>query len=107
MILVTLRVTVPAQKRREILQILRSVVGPTRVAAGCVSCCLYQDAEDESVLGLVEEWRTEADLRRHLRPERYRKILAVMESAIEPPEIKLNTISHVAGLEAIEAARAG
>jgi quinol monooxygenase YgiN len=106
MIVVTLRVTVPARKRREILQTLRSVAGPTRVAAGCLSCHLYQDAEDENALGLVEEWRTEADLLRHLRSDQYRKVLAVMECAVELPEIKFNSVSHVAGLEAIEAARA-
>ena len=104
--LVTLRVTVPAQKLREILQTLRVLVGPTRVAPGCVSCRLYQDGEDENVLSLMEEWRTEADLQRHLRSEQYRKILAIMETAVEPPEIKINTVSHIAGIEAIVAARA-
>ncbi len=106
MILVTLRLTIPPHKRREIKKTLRSIVGPTRVEPGCASCRSYQDEEAENVLSLVEEWTTEADFRRHLRSDQYRKILAIIESAVEPPEIKINTVSHVAGIEVIEEARA-
>jgi quinol monooxygenase YgiN len=67
---------------------------------------MYQDDEDENTLSLVEEWTTEADLQRHLRSDKYRKVLAVMESAFEAPELRINTVSHVAGFEVIEAARA-
>ncbi len=107
MILVTLRITIPAHKRREIQQTLRSMMGPTRVEPGCVSCRLSQDEEDKNVLNLVEEWTTEEELRRHLRSDQYRKILAIIECAVEPPEIKFSTVTHVAGIEAIEEARAG
>ncbi len=106
MILATLRVSVRPEKQRETLQTLRSIVGPTRVEPGCMRCHVYQDGEDENVLTLVEEWRTEADFQRRLCSKDYRKVLAIMEGAVEAPEFKINTVSHVAGIEAIEAARA-
>ena len=106
MILATLRVTVRPEKQRETLQTLRSIVGPTRVEPGCMSCHVYQDGEDENALTLVEQWRTQADFQRRLCSKEYRKVLAVMESSVEAPEIRINTVSHIAGLEAIEAARA-
>ncbi len=106
MILATLRMTVRPEKHRETLQTLRSIVGPTRVEPGCMRCHVYQDGEDENVLTLVEEWRTEADFQRRLCSNEYRRVLAVMESAVEAPEVRIDTVSHSAGLEAIEAARA-
>lgn len=105
MILVTLRIVLAPAARAEVLQTLRSVAGPTRVKAGCVGCWLYRDTENENAVTLVEEWRTWADLERHLGSDDYRKILAVMDSAVEPPGLRFHTIAHSDGFEAVEKAR--
>ena len=107
MIVATLRVVVPARKRGEIHHALLSVLGPTEVQAGCMSCHLYQEAERPNAFTLVQEWATQTDLDRYIRSDLYQKVLAVMESASERPELRFDTVTHTAGIEAVQAARAG
>jgi quinol monooxygenase YgiN len=38
-----------------------------------------------------ELWMSDEDVQRHLRSERYRKVLLVVEMAAEPPEIRFDT----------------
>jgi len=55
---------------------------------------------------MVEEiWRSEEDLKHHLRSEEYRNVLMVMEMALKHPEVRFNTISTSTGIETIEKAR--
>lgn len=101
MILVTLRVVTSAERRTEIWRTLRSLLGRTQAEAGCAGCSLYRDMEDENALLLVEEWNTRADLERHIQSKRYRTVLAVMEAAKEPPELKIHSVVSTAGMEAL------
>jgi quinol monooxygenase YgiN len=105
MIMSTLRIVVRPAKRDEILRTVNSLLGPTRVQPGCISSQFYTDVEDPNVLILSEEWKSQADLDRHLRSDQYRKILAVMDMSDSPPDIKFSTISDVKGMDAIRAAR--
>jgi quinol monooxygenase YgiN len=54
---------------------------------------------------LEEVWESQGHLDRHLRSNDYRNVLLVTEMAIEPPEIKFQTITHSAGAEIVENAR--
>jgi quinol monooxygenase YgiN len=99
MIHASLRIAPAPQKREEVLRILRSLLGPTRVAPGCVSCGFYQDAENENVLCYMEQWETEQDLQRHVQSDDYRKVLALMDLSCEPPEVKFHKISETFGIE--------
>lgn len=105
MIIATLRIVVPPEKRDAVLQTLRSLLGPTQVQPGCISCQVHQDIENENALTLVEEWESQAELDRHIRSEEYRKVLAVMDMSSKPPEIKFNTVSSTAGMETVVAGR--
>jgi hypothetical protein len=58
-----------------------------------------------NVLMLREMRSSDDDLKRHVRSGDYRNVLLVTEMAIEPPEIKFQTVSHSAGIEIIEKAR--
>lgn len=99
MIHASLRVVPAAEKRKEVLRILRSLLGPTRVEPGCVSCRFYQDAEDEDALCYVEEWETEQDLQRHVQSDDYRKVLALMDLSGQPPEVRFYMVSKTFGIE--------
>ncbi len=105
MILLTLRLVVPTTKRGEVLHALRATLRWTEGEPGCLSCRLYRDAEDENAFSLVQEWASQADLDRHLRSPQYRKVLAVMETASQPPELKINAVANTRGMEVIAAAR--
>jgi quinol monooxygenase YgiN len=98
-------VVVPASKQLEVLQALRSLRGPTEAHSGCRGCRVYRDADDENTFVLLQEWATQAALDRYIRSDLYRTILAVMETASEPPEIRFDTLAHTAGVEIVVAAR--
>jgi len=103
MILLTLRIVAPAERRHELVRVLRSHVEPTRAEPGCLSCRLYRDIQDENALSLIEEWDARADLERHVRSPRYRQILAVMDAAAEPPDFTIKSIAQTMGMEEIQA----
>lgn len=105
MIIAVLRIVVPATKREEVLRTLRSLRGPTEAYPGCGTCRAYQDAEDENALLLLQEWSTNVSLARYLRSDVYRTILAVMESASEPPELRFDAVVATAGVELLKVVR--
>ena len=105
MIIATLRMSVPPEKKDDILRTLRIVTGPTRAQLSCISCIIYQDVEDENVVSFVQEWESWEALDEYIRSDIYRKILAVMELANQPPEIKFITAVKTEGLELIEEVR--
>ncbi len=105
MILSTLRMTIPPKKRGEALRILRSVAEQSRVHSGCLGCHIYEDVQEDNVLMFQEIWQSEEDLAQHLRSEKYRSLLLVLEMAFKQPEIRFDTISSSAGIETIEKAR--
>jgi quinol monooxygenase YgiN len=105
MILSTLRMAVPPQRRGEVLKTIKSMKWETRIQPGCLSSRLYRDEDEESVFMLEEVWSNQDQLDRYLRSEEYRRMLLVMEMAGEPPEIKFQTISSQAGIEVVERAR--
>ena len=107
MITVTLRMKVSHKQRNDFLKSARLILGPTKIKPGCISCRLYQDLDEPDAVFLVEEWESRENLDRHFKSEQYRIILSLMEASDQFPEIKINTISKMEALEAIEAVRRG
>ena len=105
MVIATLRMSVPVENQDDVLKTLRMVMGPTRAQLRCISCQLYQDVEDKNLVYLIQEWESQEALDDHIRSDHYRKVLAVMELASEPPEIRFITATHTAGMELIERLR--
>ena len=103
--IVTLRLQVPPDQRKKILDAARLFVGPTQVQPGCISCRFYQDMNEPNAIFFVEEWKSRKTLEEHLKSNQYRIILSLMELSNEVPEFKLNTVSNIEGLEAIENVR--
>ncbi len=103
----SVRIVCPPGKRNEMSDTLCSMLEPTRVEHGCVSCRFYRDAQRPNVFTLVEEWLTPDDLQRHLRSDQYRKLLALIDLSTEKPEIKFSAITKTSGIEYLVAARSG
>jgi len=101
----TIRMHIPLKKQSEALEILRSMTEQIQFESGCISCRLYRGVDDESVIMIEELWMSDADVQRHLRSDKYRKVLLVVEMAAEPPDIRFDTIAHSSGVETIEKAR--
>ena len=89
----------------EILHALRSVLATTEVQPDCRRCRLYRDAQHDRAFLLVQEWMSQTALDRYRRSDVYRTVLAVLETASEPPEINFDTLAQRAGVEVVEIAR--
>ena len=105
MIISTVRMKIPPQKRGEALKILRQMAEQCRDDLGCLSCHIYEDLQEKNVLKLEGVWRTDEKLDLHIRSGEYRNLLLVMEMALKQPEIRFDTIAHSTGIETIEKAR--
>jgi quinol monooxygenase YgiN len=106
MIETLIKMTVPAEKRKEVLQTIKAILGPIRLERGCISCNCYVDVEDERVFLFEEEWKTSEDLESHLRSDHFGVLNGAMMLLRAKPDIRFNTIASTTGLEAIKAARA-
>ncbi len=100
--LVTLRMTVRPESRRDLLETMRGMLEPVRVERGCLSYRLYEDIEDRNIFVLVEEWKTRQDLESHIRTNKERRLLSLMDLLSEQPELQFNTVSETEGMDLIE-----
>jgi quinol monooxygenase YgiN len=103
----TLRMQIAAKNRQEARLILGSMIEQTKLEEGCVSCRLYQDVLSKGVFMLEEIWASEQVLRRHLRSEKFRTVLLVIEMATEAPEIRFDRVLQSTGISTIQKARSG
>ena len=105
MITSTIRITAPENTDGEIVRVLRSLIEPTRVHAGCISCGLYKDLHDPSVIIWLEEWTTQDDLEHHIRSPQYNKILAAFDMSSTQPDMRFDTVVETQGMQLIAEAR--
>jgi quinol monooxygenase YgiN len=89
----------------EMLKALQSLLLPLQAAPGFVSGRLYRRADDPDIICYVEEWGTQKDLDRQIRSSHYTSLLALMEKGAKQPELRLNWVTEVRGLEYLEAVR--
>ncbi len=101
----TMRITTCENPDGEIVRVLRSLIEPTRVETGCLSCGLYKDLHDPSIIVWVEEWNTQNDLERHVRSPQYKKILAAFDMSNAQPDMRFNTVVETKGMQLIAEAR--
>lgn len=91
----------------EASEILCAIVERTRVTPGCLGCDVYRDLLDPGTLLFEGWWKTHGDLDRHLRSDAYRRVILVMEMAIEYPSIRFSEITKTTGIETIKNSRFG
>lgn len=106
MVQASIRISVPLEKLKEVLQTFKAILGPIRSEPGCVSCRCYIDAEAENNICFLEEWQGDADLEAHLRSDHFGVLIGAIDLFVEDPEVRFQTIASTAGAEAIKAARA-
>ncbi|MCG6922440.1 MAG: antibiotic biosynthesis monooxygenase [Acidobacteria bacterium] len=105
MITSTLRMVFTGPARDEALQVLRTLWGPVRSHPGCLATRLMRDDQDERVLTWVEHWQTREDHERHVRSDTFRRLLAVMDLAAEPPLLEVDEVERRQGFESVEQLR--
>ena len=97
-------VVVP-ERREDLRRAFSSLLGPTCVEPGCISCHLYQEVGNLDRFCLETRWKTDQELIRHLRSEHYRNVLILLEASSEPPLIEFHAVLETQGLELIRAVR--
>ena len=105
MIIATISLTVPSEKRIDVVQTLRSMVEPTRAFPGCIECRLLGDINNDDSLVFMQKWNSNEDLKRFIRSSEFVKTLVVLDLALEKPDISFFKLSSVKGLEYVEALR--
>ena len=106
MIIAFLKILPLNEKYQEALDILHAVKGPVMSEPGCLSWCIYEEFGDERNLLVVEQWKSLADLERHIRSSGYSRILEAMELSFTIPEIYFYGIGDETwGFELVERLR--
>jgi quinol monooxygenase YgiN len=105
MIVGTLRILPPPDRRAEVMEILRSVQGRVLAQPGCAARHIYEEHDPEQAVVLVEMWESQAALETHIRSEAYRRVLGAIELSGGPPEVRFDHVSATEGMELIERSR--
>jgi quinol monooxygenase YgiN len=101
LIVFSMKIVAPDEKRAEILRTLGSLLGPTRAAAGCVQARLYADLDRRKTLFLVEEWDSREQFERNLDTAKLNTIVAAIELSSEAPVVHVDTVEREAGVDTL------
>jgi quinol monooxygenase YgiN len=97
----SLRLLAPPEKHAALLRSLSTMLGPTRVAPGCLGARLFTDVDNTRSLVLVEEWESRELFRKHLNTERLNVLFAAIDLSREPPTIRVDSVAREEGIAAL------
>jgi len=106
MIVSLVKITPAPAKKREVLELINYIVGPTRVNPECLDCSIYEGEADGSIL-FIEKWQSRESLNIHIRSNSYMSILTAMELSTLPPVISVSESMESDGMELIKKLRFG
>ena len=101
MIVFSMQIVAPDEKRTEILRTLGSLLGPTRAAAGCMQVRLYADLDKRKTLFLVEEWESREQFERNLDTTKLNTIVAAIELSSEAPVVHVDSVEREEGVDTL------
>jgi quinol monooxygenase YgiN len=105
MIISTLRILPAPKQRPEAIEILLSVLGPTEIQPGCLSCCVYEEKGPDHAVAFCAHWETEEALHEHICSDFYRRLLVACELSNRPPEVCFHHVSATQGMDLVEQLR--
>jgi hypothetical protein len=97
--MVRLQVTLNARSVRDaenLIEGLRFQLPGTQLETGCTGCNVWLG--QDSTVHYVEDWATEADIRRRVVSDRFTSLLAVVEAATKA-EVQFDFVTETRGLE--------
>jgi hypothetical protein len=77
----------------------------TRAAPGCAGCAVSTEMGALVQIQYSETWKTETDLRRQVRSNRFSALAELIERATEHPDIEFRLADGLRGLEYAEEVR--
>jgi len=94
-----------AEKQKEVMQTLLSMIESTGKEKGCLSHHVFREIEDENVFSLIDEWETREDLNQHIRSAKFGVLLGTKSLLCEPLKIQIFTVSDSERIEAANPVR--
>jgi quinol monooxygenase YgiN len=101
LIVFSMQIVAPDEKRTALLRMLGSMLGPTRVAPGCQDARLYSDLDRRRTLLLVEEWESREQFDRSLDMTKLNAIVAAIELSSEAPVVRVDAVEREEGVETL------
>jgi quinol monooxygenase YgiN len=105
MVIALIRVTVPPNNRREILQTFQSLTNSIQSQKGCLDYHFYLEMGNGNAVCLIEEWETREDLDNHLLSRDFAVLFGATSLLRDSSAIEFKLLSPTAGIEAVEAVR--
>jgi quinol monooxygenase YgiN len=99
----TLRVT--PDKISDVIRTLRAVTLAGQLNPGGIRAQTACDVGDPGTVHYLEEWQTPQDAAREVRSARFGRLLELMETAVEPPELQFQFITETRGLDYVAEVR--
>jgi quinol monooxygenase YgiN len=96
-----MQIVVPDERRTALLRTLGSMLGPTRVAPGCLDARLYLDIDRRKTLLLVEEWESRESFERNLDMAKLNAIVAAIDLSSEAPVVRIDAVEREEGVETL------
>lgn len=81
------------------MRTLAAMLGPTRVAPGCLEARLYSDLDPRKTLLLVEDWDSREQFERNLDAAKLNAIVAAIELSSEAPVVRIDTVERREGMD--------
>jgi len=100
-IVFSIQIVAPDEKRTTIVRALSALLGPTRAAAGCMRAHLYADLDKPKTLFFVEEWESRAQFERNLDTAKINTIVAAIELCGEAPVVRVDSVEREEGVDTL------
>jgi quinol monooxygenase YgiN len=105
LIVFSLQIKAPDERRTILLRTLAAMLGPTRVAPGCMEARLYSDLDRRKTLLLVEDWDSREQFERNLDAAKLNAIVAAIELCSEAPVVRVDTVERREGMDVLMLSR--
>ena len=92
-----------ARRAQGLLDALRFLMTGTRFEPGCQTCSAW--AEQDATVHYVEQWASEADLRRRVESPAFTSLLNLMESTEEAPRVQFDFVTKTRGRDYVAEVR--
>lgn len=86
-------------RRDELVKTFQALLGSIRGSAGCLQCNLLEDVQQSNEIKLLVQWESREDFERHVKSDAFRRVLVGMELSAEPPDLRIQTIAGVSGMD--------
>lgn len=105
MVVATIRVLVPQNKRQEMFLTLESLTESIRSQPGCLNYHFYVEIGNENSMCVVEEWRSLDDLELHILSRDFSVLFGAINLLRGPKEVEFTLLSPTGGMEVIDEMR--